>query len=110
MTAALAEGLVEAPRLAAPAEARRRLASLLETASAAALEPELERGRTRDVLLGLADHSPYLWALVREDPGRLVRLLQRPPSESLDALVFGLAATTRRERGGPDARIAPRQA
>ena len=31
MTATLAEGLVEAPRLAAPAEARRRLAALLET-------------------------------------------------------------------------------
>jgi len=90
MTATLAEGLVEAPRLAAPAEARRRLAALLETAAAAELKPELERGRTRDVLLGLADHSPYLWALVREDPERLVRLLRRPPGESLDALVRAL--------------------
>ena len=108
MTAALAEGLVEAPRLAAPAEARRRLASLLETASAAALEPELERGRTRDVLLGLADHSPYLWALVREDPGRLVRLLQRPPGQSLDALVFALAA--RRDENEADLMRALRRA
>ena len=91
MTATLAEGLVEAPRLAAPAEARRRLAALLETAAAAELKPELERGRTRDVLLGLADHSPYLWALVREDPERLVRLLRRPPGESLDALVRALS-------------------
>ena len=91
MTATLAEGLVEAPRLAAPAEARRRLAALLETAAAAELKPELERGRTRDVLLGLADHSPYLWALVREDPERLVRLLRRPPGESLDALVGTLS-------------------
>ena len=90
MTATLAEGLVEAPRLAAPAEARRRLAALLETAAAAELKPELERGRTRDVLLGLADHSPYLWALVREDPERLVRLLRRPPGELLDALVRAL--------------------
>ena len=108
MTAALAEDLVEAPRLAAPAEARRRLASLLETASAAALEPELERGRTRDVLLGLADHSPYLWTLVREDPGRLVRLLQRPPSESLDALVLALAA--RRAENEADLMLALRRA
>ena len=91
MTATLADGLVEAPRLAAPAEARRRLAALLETAAAAELKPELERGRTRDVLLGLADHSPYLWALVREDPERLVRLLRRPPGESLDALVRALS-------------------
>src|SRR5208282_3472489 len=95
MTATLAESLVNAPRLSAPAEARRRLASLAETASAADLAPELERGRTRDCLLGLADHSPYLWALVREDPARLVRLLRRPPGESLDALVRALA--TRRD-------------
>ena len=93
MTAPLAESLVDAPRQSAPAEARRRLASLVETA--ADLAPELERGRTRDCLLGLADHSPYLWALIGEDPARLVRLLQRPPSESLDALVRALA--TRRD-------------
>jgi len=90
MTAALADGLIEAPRLAAPAEARRRLAALIADAPAAGLERELDRGLTRDVLLGLADHSPYLWALVREDPERLARLLGRPPEESLDALVFAL--------------------
>ena len=87
MTATLAESLVDAPRLSAPAEARRRLAALVDTASSAKLKRELERGRTRDVLLGLADHSPHLWTLVQEDPARLVRLLARPPGESLDALV-----------------------
>src|SRR5579872_3164067 len=90
MTAALADGLIEAPRLAAPAEARRRLAALIADAPAAGLERELDRGLTRDVLLGLADHSPYLWALVREDPDRLRRLLNRPLGESMDALVFAL--------------------
>ncbi|HEY1783489.1 MAG TPA: bifunctional [glutamine synthetase] adenylyltransferase/[glutamine synthetase]-adenylyl-L-tyrosine phosphorylase [Roseiarcus sp.] len=108
MTAALAESLVEAPRLAAPAEARRRLASLLETGPAAALEPELERGRTRDVLLGLADHSPYLWTLIGEDPERLVGLLQRPPGQSLDALVSALAA--RRDENEADLMRALRRA
>jgi len=92
MTATLAEDLVEAPRLSAPAEARRRLEALLQTSSAVELKPELERGRTRDVLLGLADHSPYLWTLVQEDPARLARLLRRPPGESLDALVQALAS------------------
>jgi glutamate-ammonia-ligase adenylyltransferase len=90
MTAALAEGLAEAPRLSAPAEARRRLGELLERPEAEGLAPELERGRTRDVLLGLADHSSYLWALIQEDPARLVRLLRRPPEDSLDALVQAL--------------------
>src|SRR5271163_3172530 len=91
MTATLADGLIDAPRLSAPAEARRRLAALIETPSAADLAPELGRGRTRDVLLGLADHSPYLWTLVKEDPARLIRLLRRPPGESLDAIVRALA-------------------
>src|SRR5437763_669747 len=86
MTAALAESSVDAPRLSGPAEARRRVAELVDTAPAE-LKPELERGRTRDVLLGLADHSPYLWTLVLEDTARLVRLLKHPPNDSLDALV-----------------------
>jgi [glutamine synthetase] adenylyltransferase / [glutamine synthetase]-adenylyl-L-tyrosine phosphorylase len=91
MIAPLAEGLVEAPRLCASAEARRSLAALLDTPSAEELARELERGRTRDVLLGLADHSPYLWALIQEDPARLLRLLRRPPEESLEALIHTLA-------------------
>ena len=69
MTATLAESLIDAPRLSAPAEARRRLAALAEMPSAADLAPELERGRTRDVLLGVADHSPYLWTLDQGGPG-----------------------------------------
>src|SRR5271155_3975061 len=91
MTAALADGLIDAPRLSAPAEARRRLAALLEQPSAAGLAPEPSRGRTRDVLLGLAEHSPYLWTLIKDDPARLARPLRRPPGESLDAIVSALA-------------------
>jgi [glutamine synthetase] adenylyltransferase / [glutamine synthetase]-adenylyl-L-tyrosine phosphorylase len=108
MTAALAELLVEAPRLSAPAEARRRVAALLEASPGAELAPELEHGRTRDVLLGLADHSSYLWTLVQEDPDRLVRLLKRPPGESLDALVQALAA--RRDENEADLMPALRRA
>jgi [glutamine synthetase] adenylyltransferase / [glutamine synthetase]-adenylyl-L-tyrosine phosphorylase len=108
MTATLAEGLVEAPRLAAPAEARRRLAALFETASAAQLKRELEHGRVRDVLLGLADHSPYLWALVREDPERLVRLMKRPPGQSLEAVVRALSS--RRDEHEADLMTALRRA
>jgi glutamate-ammonia-ligase adenylyltransferase len=91
MAATLAESLIDAPRLSAPAEARRRLAQLLETQATAGLAPEFDRGRTRDVLLGLADHSPYLWTLIKEDPARLIRLLETAPGESLDALVRALA-------------------
>src|SRR3984885_13323196 len=108
MTATLAEGLVEAPRPSAPAEARRRLEALLQTSSTVELKPELERGRTRDVLLGLADHSPYLWTLVQEDPARLARLLRRSPGESLDALVQALAL--RRDENEADLMLALRRA
>src|ERR1700733_10131149 len=91
MTATLADSLVEAPKLSAPAEARRRLAALLDKPSSGELARALERGRTRDVLLGLADHSPYLWTLIQEDPERLLRLLRRPPEETLDTLIQTLA-------------------
>jgi glutamate-ammonia-ligase adenylyltransferase len=92
MTGTLAERLVEAPRLTAPAEARRRLASLTEAPEAAGLADTIAGKRVRDLLFGVADHSPYLWTLVMEDPARLVRLLGRPPGESLDALIATLAA------------------
>jgi [glutamine synthetase] adenylyltransferase / [glutamine synthetase]-adenylyl-L-tyrosine phosphorylase len=92
MTAPLAERIIEAPRLSMPAPARRSLAALLDTPLAEGLARQLESGRTRDLLLGLADHSPYLWTLVQEDPARLVRLLGRAPEDSLDALIGGLAA------------------
>jgi [glutamine synthetase] adenylyltransferase / [glutamine synthetase]-adenylyl-L-tyrosine phosphorylase len=99
MTATLAESLVDAPRLSEPAEARRRLASLVETSSAADLALKLDCGRTRDVLLGVADHSRYLWTLVMENPARLVRLLERPPGVSLNALIQALAARRDDEEG-----------
>ncbi len=92
MSPSLAESFVAAPRLAAPAEARRKLAALAAEPQARRLVPALGRERVRDLLLGLADHSPYLWTLVTEDPARLARLLARPPKESLDAIIAALAA------------------
>ncbi len=92
MSPSLAESFVAAPRLAAPAEARRKLAALAAEPQARRLVPALGRERVRDLLLGLADHSPYLWTLVTEDPARLARLLARPPEKSLDAIIAALAA------------------
>ena len=92
MNRSLAERISDAPRLSAPAAARRRLEALIAAPEAEALAPLVALGRTRDLLLGLADHSPYLWMLATEDPARLARLLSRPPREALDALIAGLAA------------------
>jgi glutamate-ammonia-ligase adenylyltransferase len=92
MSGSLAERLVTAPRLASPAAARRRLASLTQAPEAAALAHLLTNERVRDLLLGLADHSPYLWSLATDEPARLARLLSHPPDESLRALIAALAA------------------
>ncbi|HTY18067.1 MAG TPA: bifunctional [glutamine synthetase] adenylyltransferase/[glutamine synthetase]-adenylyl-L-tyrosine phosphorylase, partial [Myxococcota bacterium] len=85
-----AERLTDAPRLAAPAEAKRLLAALFD--SAGAFAAELSREPTRALLAGVADHSPYLWSLATQDPARLVRLLRASPEESLETLVATLAA------------------
>ena len=79
MSAVLAERLRDAPRLAAPAAARKRLESLLRSPRAAALAPLAERQTTRALLLGIADHSSFLWSLIVEDPDRLARLLAAAP-------------------------------
>ena len=92
MNRSLAERLAAAPRLSAPAAARRRLDAFAGAPEAEALAPLLAAGKTRDILLGLADHSPYLWGLATEDPPRLVRLLAQAPKAALDALVAGLGA------------------
>ena len=36
----------------------------------------------RDLLLGLADHSPYLWRLIAENPGAPRSLASRPAGTS----------------------------
>ncbi len=92
MKASLADRLIDAPRLAAPAQARRRLAALIGAPEAADLSELVSRRQARDLLLGLADHSPYLWRLIAEDPGRLARLLRAPPEESLKRIVAALHA------------------
>jgi glutamate-ammonia-ligase adenylyltransferase len=92
MTGTLSERCTTAPRLAAPAEARRRLATLMQTPQAAGLAASIASDPVRCLLLGLAEHSPYLWTLVTEEPARLARLLGQSPEASLDALVAALAA------------------
>ena len=101
MTAALVERLVAAPRLADPAAARLRLDALLADPAAAGLEACAARETARALLLGLADHSPYLWRLITEDPARLVRLLAASPEASLDALAAAVAA----RRDADDAKL-----
>ncbi len=92
MTGPLGERLRRAPRLAAPATAHKRLEALLREPEAATLAPLAEPKATRELLLGVADHSPFLWSLIDEDPARLARLLSSAPEDALDTLIGGMRA------------------
>jgi glutamate-ammonia-ligase adenylyltransferase len=92
VTGPLGERLRRAPRLSAPALASRRLDALLHEPEAVALAPLVERKATRELLLGVADHSPFLWSLISEDPARLARLLGAAPEETFDTLIASVEA------------------
>ena len=65
---ALADRIVAAPRRGPIAIARRRLADLIRDPGFAAARQIARAAPIRDLLLGIADHSPYLWSLAIEDP------------------------------------------
>ena len=88
MTDSLAARLTRAPRLADPERAKARLDDLL--AAGPDLAPVFEAAR--DLLLGLADHSPFLWGLAARDPARLAGLLERAPEESNAAILASTCA------------------
>ena len=76
--------------------ARLRAASVLSDPEAAAarlndagptLGASAQDERVRALLLGLADHSPFLWHLVAREPERLVRLLKTEPEAAHAAIV-----------------------
>ncbi|AWB20021.1 bifunctional glutamine-synthetase adenylyltransferase/deadenyltransferase [Methylobacterium currus] len=100
MTGPLAARLTRAPRLAEPDRAQARLSDLL--AEAPDLAPLLaEGGPARDLLLGLADHSPFLWGLAARDPARLAGLLERPPEDSNAAILADQRGAGRAGPTGP---------
>ena len=94
MSGSLAQRLVAAPRCASLAAARRLFKALLDEPSFASARDLAGLAPVRDLLLGLADHSPYLWALIGEDSARAARLLSAPPEASLDALIESIDAAT----------------
>lgn len=82
MRASLAERVKAWPRLSSPAAARRRLEALRLPCA----------GAVERLLLGVADHSPYLWGLVEKDPAGLRRLLAAAPEDALAGIVGALRA------------------
>jgi [glutamine synthetase] adenylyltransferase / [glutamine synthetase]-adenylyl-L-tyrosine phosphorylase len=87
----LAARIVAAPRLDDRKAAAARLADVLADAGridgAAGLAALVaHHAKLRDLLLGLADGSPFLWGLIRLHPERLLALLQEIPEESVARL------------------------
>src|SRR5215212_7924769 len=73
-TTALSDRIATAPPLADAKRAEARLAELIERAGSkpepAALPPLLGEGHFRDLIVALADHSPFLWQTALTDPAR----------------------------------------
>jgi [glutamine synthetase] adenylyltransferase / [glutamine synthetase]-adenylyl-L-tyrosine phosphorylase len=103
-TTSLIDRLVEAPPVADAERAEARLADFIERAEAEpgakALLPHLEAGLLRDLLMAIADHSPFLWQLVLIDPARLAGLARSAPEEAARTLADNQANLFREFRGG----------
>ena len=83
----LAQRLNTAPR---PTDMRRARALLGEFLNSCETATAHACGPATALLLGIADHSPYLWQLIRSAPERLARLLSSPPETSLLACLTEL--------------------
>ncbi|WP_336487806.1 bifunctional [glutamine synthetase] adenylyltransferase/[glutamine synthetase]-adenylyl-L-tyrosine phosphorylase [Methylobacterium nigriterrae] len=95
-SAILRARLTAAPPLFDPAGAAARLADI-----EAALPASCREGPMRALLLGLADHSPFLWQLALRDPDRLARLAATAPEDAVAALIADQRAAGRPAPGGP---------
>lgn len=96
----LAARILRAPALSDSKQARDKLSDLVGRAQmepqAAALLPHLENAAFRDLMLGIADHSPFLWQLALVDPARLARLATTAPERVHRELVGQVAHLYRR--------------
>jgi glutamate-ammonia-ligase adenylyltransferase len=101
----LAARITRAPVLADPRQGRAKLSDLVERANAepqaAALLPYLEDGPFHDLLLAIADHSPFLWQLALADPARLARLASTAPEDIHSNLVAEVAGLYQRSPSAP---------
>lgn len=95
----LANAISTAPHTVAPAHAVERLDEFM-TNLADGGEPFAWSESVLRLLLAIADHSPYLWRLIRTEPERLQRLLNEAPEASL----AGALATMRLRCGATSER------
>src|SRR5215204_3856681 len=86
----LAARFADGPHVSAPDKAEQRLNDWLaeiEPAHSAALDELTDHPHAKNILLGIAEFSPYLFELIRADAARLVRLLACDPEQHLAGLI-----------------------
>ena len=87
----LAQRIAKAPPLADAKRAQARLADLkartAEAPDASGFAGLLEQDPLKGVFASIADHSPFLWQLVLENPVRLQQLAGAAPEETHRAIV-----------------------
>lgn len=100
----LVSRIAKTPPVADPKRAKAHLADFVarvrEETDAADLLPHLDAGPLRDLLLALADHSPFLWQLVASDPARMATIALSAPEEFHSDLVGSQANLFRELRSG----------
>lgn len=90
MKTSLASCIISAPKLGDAKSARAKLDHLLEKSKGDVADLAAvfdEHPKARDLLLGLANHSPFLWGLAEHNPARLRRLLLCDPETRLKELL-----------------------
>lgn len=103
-TNSLLSRLTKAPPVADTKRAKAQLADFVrrmrEEPEAAPLSKHLEGSLFRDLLLALADHSPFLWQLVVNNPARMARLAFEPSEEAHRTIVENQSNLFRELRSG----------
>ncbi|WP_201860493.1 bifunctional [glutamine synthetase] adenylyltransferase/[glutamine synthetase]-adenylyl-L-tyrosine phosphorylase [Microvirga soli] len=96
--------LTKAPLVADQKRAKAQLKDFIDRVrdepEAAHLLEHLGEGLFRDLLLGLADHSPFLWQLIVNDPARVARLAFSSPEEAHRAIIESQSGLFRELRTG----------
>src|SRR5262245_42387387 len=84
--------IVATPKVASEAGAQARVTDWLRDIAGSVAGDQLARlfaeHRAANALVAaLAEHSPYLWDLVRADPGRFLALLRSDPDTRIEAIL-----------------------
>ena len=84
----LASRLYKAPKPADLRAARASVGDLLD--DDARLAALAQQPAVRDLLVGIADQSTFLWRLMRRDPARLIDFLELAPEEAFEHILSGM--------------------